>query len=371
VRVDAQSIQRLVFAPVAAGLEAVEARLRADLDARGDLIGTVGSYVLGSGGKRVRPALLLLCAQACGYTGDGPRATRPATTGPATTGSANSPSPEQCPSPEKWPSPEQCPGPRDVTLAAVAEWMHVATLIHDDIIDNAEKRRGRPSANATWGADASVLVGDYLYARSIQVLVEDGDPRILDTFAEATVRMVEGQALEHELKGKLDLSVDDYLRIIAGKTAALIAAACRAGALVAAAPPEAVDALTAFGRELGIGFQLVDDALDYVALEERLGKPVGSDFRAGKITYPLIHCWHEASEADRQVLRGLAARPALADGDMQAVRRMVDRYGAVKATMAVVDEVLGRAVGHLAAVADTPARRSLTQVIDFVRERDW
>ncbi len=328
---DAQAIQKIVFAPVAAKLEAVEALLRGDLEPRGDLIGTVGTYVLGSGGKRVRPALLLLCAGACG-------------------------------------APE---GSRDVQLAAVAEWMHVATLMHDDIIDGADKRRGRPSANATWGANVSVLVGDYLYARSIQVLVDDGDPAILDTFAEATVRMAEAQVLEHELKGKLDLALDEYLRIIAGKTAALIAASCRAGALVAAAPPEAVAAITAFGRNLGIGFQLVDDALDYVAREERLGKPVGSDFRAGKITYPLIHCWREASEGDRRTLRVLAARPALDAAGVEEVRRMVERYGAVRATMEVVDGYLGRAKGLLAAVADTPARRSLEFMIDFVRERDW
>ncbi|HEY7676020.1 MAG TPA: polyprenyl synthetase family protein [Candidatus Methylomirabilis sp.] len=339
--VDAQAIQKIVFAPVAAKLDAVEAHLRSDLEPRGDLIGTVGNYVLGSGGKRVRPALLLLCANACGYAG-GAGLTEPGG-----------------------------PTPRDVTLAAVAEWMHVATLMHDDVIDGADKRRGRPSANATWGANVSVLVGDYLYARSIQVLVDDGDPAILDTFAEATVRMAEAQVLEHELKGKLDVSLDDYLRIIAGKTAALIAASCRAGALVAGAPPEAVAAMTAFGRNLGIGFQLVDDALDYVAREERLGKPVGSDFRAGKITYPLIHCWREASEGDRRTLRALAARSALEAADVDDVRRMVERYGAVRATMDVVDGYLGRAKDLLAAVRDTPARHSLGFMIDFVRQRDW
>ena len=339
-RLDAQAIQKVVFAPVAEKLASVEARLRAELEARGDLIGTVGTYVLGSGGKRVRPALLLLCAKACGYGGGA--ATRPAG-----------------------------PGPRDVTLAAVAEWMHVATLMHDDVIDNAAKRRGRPSANATWGANVSVLVGDYLYARSIQVLVEDGDPRILDTFAEATVRMAEGQVLEHELRGKMDLPVEDYLRTISGKTAALIAAACRAGALVAGAPPEGVAAISAFGRDLGMGFQLVDDALDYVAHEERLGKPVGSDFREGKITYPLIHCWRRASEADRQALRALAARPAPDEADLEAIREMVERYGAVQATMDLVAEYLGRAKRALAPVPDTPARQSLEFMIDFVRERDW
>ena len=328
---DAEAIQKIVFAPVAAKLEAAEAMLRGDLEPRGDLIGTVGSYVLGSGGKRVRPALLLLCADACGGRD----------------------------------------GPRDVKLAAVAEWMHVATLMHDDVIDGADKRRGRPSVNATWGPSVSVLVGDYLYARSIQVLVDDGDPAILDTFAEATVRMAEAQVLEHELKGKLDVALEEYLRIIAGKTAALIAASCRAGALVAGAAPQAVAAIGAFGRDLGIGFQLVDDALDYVAHEERLGKPVGSDFRAGKVTYPLIHCWRQASEGDREALRALAARPTLNAGDLEQVRDIVERYGAVRATMEVVDEYLGRAKDLLAAVPDTPARRSLELMIDFVRQRDW
>jgi octaprenyl-diphosphate synthase len=329
--VDAEAIQKLVYAPVAGRLEVLEGWLVGELEARGDLIGTVGNYVLSAGGKRVRPALLLLCAQACGYAG----------------------------------------GERDVTLAAVAEWMHVATLMHDDIIDDADKRRGRPSANATWGPHVSVLVGDFLYARSIQILVADGHPGVLDTFADATVRMAEAQVLEHELKGKLDISVEAYLRIIAGKTAALIAAACRTGALIAGVGPAVATAVTAFGRDLGIGFQLVDDALDYVAREERLGKPVGSDFRAGKVTYPLIHCWSRASEGERQTLRDIASRPTLGPEDVECVRGMVERSGALRATMDLVDGYLGRARGHLAAVADSPARHALEFMTEFVRARDW
>src|SRR3990172_527242 len=158
--------------------------------------------------------------------------------------------------------------------------------------------------------------------------------------------------------------------MVTGKTAALMSASAKVGALIAGAPGPTVEALAAFGLNLGIGFQLVDDALDYVAHEARLGKPVGSDFREGKITYPLIHCWRRASEADRQALRALAARPAPDEADLEAIREMGERYGAVQATMDLVAEYLGRAKRALAPVPDTPARQSLGFMIDFVRERD-
>jgi octaprenyl-diphosphate synthase len=320
-----------LFAVIASELSAVEDRLQEPLEKSGALLQVVASYALASGGKRIRPALLLLAARACA-------------------------------------SDQR---ERGVTLAAVAEMMHVATLIHDDIVDHSAMRRGRPSASARWGSDVSVLVGDFLYSRAIQVLVADGDLRILQAFADATVCMTEGEILQLQLLRDLKIGEADYLRIVTGKTAALMSAAARVGALVAGAPLPNVEALAAFGLNLGIGFQLVDDALDYVAREERLGKPVGSDFREGKITYPVIHIMRTASLADRAVLEGLASRVDLDNGDLAALRGLVERYAAVPATMCLVDDYLARARAQLATVPDSPACRALLGLVDFVRERDW
>jgi len=322
--------QNGLFALVSAELAEVEGRLHAPTGGNGHLLGAVARHALAPGGKRIRPALLLLAAHACGG-GERERA---------------------------------------VTLAAVAEMMHAATLIHDDIVDHASTRRGRPSAKAVWGADVSVLVGDFLYARAIQTLVADGDVGILRAFADAAVCMAEGEILQLERLRDLDISEADYLRILTGKTAALMSATCRVGAIVAAAPPPWAEALAAFGMDLGIGFQLVDDALDYTARAERLGKPVASDFREGKITYPLIHVMRVSSAEDRGSLEAMGRRDALADGDVTVLRGLVERYEAVPATMRLVDEYLGRARERLQILPATPGREALERLVEFVRDRD-
>ncbi|MBI4574254.1 MAG: polyprenyl synthetase family protein [candidate division NC10 bacterium] len=320
-----------LFTVIASELTAVEDRLQEPAQESGGLLTTVANYVLAPGGKRIRPALVLLAARACGADRR----------------------------------------ERAVTLASVAEMMHAATLVHDDIVDHSTMRRGRPSATALWGSDVSVLVGDFLYSRAIQILVADGDMRILRAFADATVCMTEGEVLQLQLLRDLKISETDYLRIVTGKTAALMSAASRAGALVADAPGPAVEALAAFGLNLGIGFQLVDDALDYIAREERLGKPVGSDFREGKITYPVIHLMRSTSHADRAILEGLAREERVDDDGLALLRGLVDRYEAVPATMRLVDDYLARARAQLAAVPESAACRALHRLLDFVRERDW
>jgi len=320
-----------LFTIIAGELGAVEDRLQAPVGESGGLLSVVASYALASGGKRIRPALLLLAARAC----DGNQRERA------------------------------------VTLASVAEMMHAATLIHDDIVDHSAMRRGRPSTTVLWGSDVSVLVGDFLYSRAIQTLVADGDMRILQAFADATVSMTEGEVLQLQLLRVLKISEGDYFKIVTGKTAALMSAASRAGALVADAPASTVEALAAFGLSLGIGFQLVDDALDYIAREERLGKPVGSDFREGKITYPVIHLMRTASDADRAVLEGLARQEHVDDDDLALLRSLVEAYDAVPATMRLVDDYLARARAHLSAMPESPASRAMYRLVDFVRERDW
>ena len=323
--------QNGLFSVIAAELSAVEDRLQEPAQDSGALLSVVAGYALGSGGKRIRPALLLLAARACGADQHG----------------------------------------RVVTLASVAEMMHAATLVHDDIVDHSTKRRGRPSAAALWGSDVSVLAGDFLFSRAIQLLVADGDMRILQAFADATVSMIEGEVLQLQFLRDLKISEEDYLRIVTGKTAALMSAAARAGALVAGAPAATADVMATFGLNLGIGFQLVDDALDYTAREERLGKPVGSDFREGKITYPLIHLMRTAFIADRVVVEDLARREHISDEDLAQLRGLVERYEGVPATMRLVNEYLARARALLEVLPQSPACHALYRLVDFVRERDW
>jgi octaprenyl-diphosphate synthase len=324
-------LRELVFAPVAKELAEVERRIQARIASRADLISEVTTYVLGSSGKRVRPALLLLSARLCGYDR----------------------------------------GERDVDLAVVAEFMHAATLIHDDIIDNAQKRRGQPSANARWGSHVSVLAGDFLYSHSIQRLVSDGDFRVLKAFADATVAMTEGEILELKWHRNPDFLYQDYLTVITCKTAALFSAACRSGALVAGVDEIRVEALSEFGLNLGIGFQLVDDALDFTANEAILGKPVGNDVAEGRVTYPLIYVLHQDRGPARQEIRRLLANGTLGEGEVESIRRYVVAGGGVDASLDEARKYLRKARECLAPFPESPARRSLELLVNFIAERQW
>jgi len=324
-------LRELVFAPVAEKLAEVERRIQVKISSRADLISEVTNYVLGGGGKRVRPGLLLLSARMCGYDG----------------------------------------GERDVDLAVVAEFMHAATLIHDDIIDNAPKRRGRPSAPARWGPHVSVLAGDFLYSHSIQRLVCDGDFQVLKAFADATVAMTEGEILELRWHRNPDVLHQDYLTIITCKTAALFSAACRSGALIAGVDETRVEALTEFGLNLGIGFQLVDDALDFAASEEMLGKPVGNDLVEGKVTYPLIYVLHQDHSPERDHIRRLLSNGQLHEADVERIRRYVTEGGGVLASVEEARRYLRKARQQLVPFPDTVARRSLEMLVDFIVERKW
>ena len=324
-------IAETILSPVTLELALVEERLLQDIGSDVELISEIIQYVLKSGGKRVRPALLLLSAKLCGYSG----------------------------------------GSRHIDLAVVAEYMHAATLIHDDIIDRADKRRGLPSASSTWGPQISVLAGDFLFARSLQMLVTDGDLAVMQAFADATVRMIEGEVREVQMAGNLDLTYNEYLNIIMLKTAALISVACRTGALIAGRQAEEVAALTEFGLNLGIGFQLVDDALDFVAEEYRLGKPVGNDFKEGKMTFPVLHVMRTGSDADKGRIRELAAQETIGVSDLAEVKAIVERHGAVAATMELVRTYLKKAKASLGSFPDSDAKRSLVLMVDFIGDRDW
>jgi len=273
---------------VGADLDAVENEIRRELDSNVTLIQEMGAYIAGAGGKRLRPILLLLAARLAGARGE-----------------------------------------RPVRLACVVELLHTATLIHDDVVDQAPLRRGRPSANARWGDDASVLVGDHLYSKSFDLLVRDNDRAIMETLARSTVSMTEAEVFQLERKRSGVTSEADYVRIITQKTASFMSACCRIGGLLGGVPQVQLDALTRYGLDIGVAFQISDDSLDFVADQDRLGKAIGADLREGKRTLPLIAMLERAKPADADRVRAILQSHALGPAEIDDIRRLVLEHDGV------------------------------------------
>ena len=314
---------------VGADLERVEAEIRRELDSPVALIQEMGGYIAGAGGKRLRPMLLLLAARLAGYV-----------------------------------------GPRGVRLACVVELLHTATLIHDDVVDQAPLRRGRPSANAQWGDDASVLVGDHLYSKSFAMLVRDNDRAVMETLARSTVSMTEAEVFQLELKRTGVTTEADYLRIITQKTASFMSACCRIGALLGGVPAGQVDALTQYGLDIGVAFQISDDSLDFVANQDRLGKAIGADLREGKRTLPLIAMLARATPAESERVKSLLKRHDLEAEEIDEIRRYVVDHEGVEYALAQAHEYARSAKAALAAFNPSEERETLALVADFVVDRD-
>jgi octaprenyl-diphosphate synthase len=314
---------------VGADLERVEAEIRRELDSPVALIQEMGGYIAGAGGKRLRPMLLLLAARLAGYV-----------------------------------------GPRGVRLACVVELLHTATLIHDDVVDQAPLRRGRPSANAQWGDDASVLVGDHLYSKSFAMLVRDNDRAVMETLARSTVSMTEAEVFQLELKRTGVTTEADYLRIITQKTASFMSACCRIGGLLGGVPAGQVDALTQYGLDIGVAFQISDDSLDFVANQDRLGKAIGADLREGKRTLPLIAMLARATAAESERVKSLLKRHDLDAEEIDEIRRYVVDHEGVEYALAQAHEYARSAKAALAAFTPSDERETLALVADFVVDRD-
>ena len=293
------------------------------------LIREIGEYVALAGGKRLRPILLLLCARLAGGS----------------------------------------PG-RAARLGCVVELLHTATLIHDDVVDQAPLRRGQASANARWGDDASVLVGDHLYSRCMALLVADGDLAVMDALAAAMVSMTEAEVFQLERKRAGALSEGDYLRIIRQKTATFISACCRVGGLTGGLPGDAVEAVAAYGEHLGIAFQIIDDSLDFDADEARLGKAIGADLREGKRTLPLIATLDRATAEERA--RIIAALTGAGPGarDVAEVHRLVKVYDGVGYAAARAATYVAEAMGRLDRFPLTEEREILSLIAEYVIRRD-
>ncbi|PYN13811.1 MAG: octaprenyl diphosphate synthase [Candidatus Rokuibacteriota bacterium] len=307
---------------VGAELELVEAEIRRELDSPVGLIQEMGGYIAGAGGKRLRPILLLLAARLAGYQ-----------------------------------------GPRSVRLGCVVELLHTATLIHDDVVDQAPLRRGRPSANARWGDDASV-------PKSFAMLVRDNDRAVMETLARSTVSMTEAEVFQLELKRSGIMTEADYVRIITQKTASFMSACCRIGALLGGLPAAQIDALTRYGLDIGVAFQISDDSLDFVADQDRLGKAIGADLREGKRTLPLIAMLERATPTEAARVKSLLKRPGLDAEEVEEIRRYVVDHEGVEYALARAHEYARAAKADLEAFAPSEERETLALVADFVVDRD-
>jgi octaprenyl-diphosphate synthase len=297
------------------------------------LIPQLAAHIVAAGGKRLRPLLTLASARLCGY-------------------------PMGC----------QGPGNRHVALAACVEFIHTATLLHDDVVDESSLRRGLASANAVFGNKASVLVGDFLFARAFQLMVADGSLRVLDILSRAAATIAEGEVLQLVTQNDLETTEARYLDVIRGKTAALFEAACEVGAVVAERE-DAAAPLAAYGGNLGIAFQLVDDALDYAAEQATLGKTVGDDFREGKVTLPVLVAFAAGDEAERRFWQRTVGEGEIRDGDLAQAMALMARHGAIEATIARAAGFAAEARASLLSFPPSPLRAVMEEIADYTVAR--
>lgn len=311
---------------IADDLAALDREIREQLASDVVLINQLGHYIINSGGKRIRPMLVLLASRACGYT-----------------------------------------GPHHVGLAAVVEFIHTATLLHDDVVDASNMRRGMESANAVWGNEASVLVGDFLYSRAFQMMVRADDMAIQRVFAEATNRIAEGEVLQLLNVNDPDTDEKRYFDVIERKTARLFEAACEIGGLLADADEETVAALRDYGQAIGTAFQLIDDVLDYSADEQELGKNVGDDLAEGKPTLPLIHVMAKGSDTERELVRDAIEAGGL--DNLDKVLAAIESTGALDYTRQRAETEAEQATRRLAILPDNDYTKALRSIIELTVHR--
>jgi octaprenyl-diphosphate synthase len=317
-----------LFRLLRADLDRVNALIVSRMHSPVALIPQLAGHIVAAGGKRLRPMLTLACARLCGYQGG-----------------------------------------RHVALAAAVEFIHTATLLHDDVVDASDLRRGRDTANAVWGNKPAVLVGDFLFARSFELMVEDGSLRILDILSRAAAVIAEGEVGQLVTANDTTSTEAAYLEIIEAKTAALFAAASRIGAVIAERPPAEEEALERFGRNLGIAFQLIDDMLDFSARQSELGKAVGDDFRDGKLTLPILIAFARGDAEEREFWRRTLEEGEQRPGDLERSIRLVERRGALAETLARARVYAVEAVEALAPFPDGGLRRALEEAAAFATAR--
>ena len=321
----AESIKEQIAAYIRPDLERIEREIERQLTTSVPLIALVGRYILGSGGKRLRPLLMILAARLCGYQGKD-----------------------------------------DAALSVVFEFLHAATLLHDDVVDHAEFRRNQPAANTIWGNQAVVLIGDFLYSKSILMSVHYNNLRLLEVFSEATTKIAEGEVLQLLHADNLEINEDEYLEVITRKTAALISAACQIGAIFGGGDTHCEAALRNYGHHLGISFQLIDDTLYYTGDVKELGKPVGNDIQEGKATLPLIRAFHNATSSEQKRLREIFSADEIHPEDFYELRDIAARRGGIEYTQRLAMQHIQQAKEAIAIFPAHPTKAILQHIADYV-----
>jgi octaprenyl-diphosphate synthase len=318
-----------MFEPVRADLEAVEREFERQVQSKVAVIPEIGKYIQKSGGKRVRPAVLLMSARLCGYT-----------------------------------------GPRAVLNAAVVEFIHTATLVHDDIIDDAELRRGQKSVHSRWGNDVTVLAGDFLYIKSMAMALTQDTLDVVRLLCDVTLRMIEGEIYQLTKNGVVDLTEDEHFEIIRRKTAYLFAGCAQIGGMLGQAGEARELELREYGFNLGVMFQLVDDLLDFTGESETIGKPIGGDLREGKITLPIIHLLKHGGTEAETLVRGMVQDRDVTPENWTRVKELLAEHRSIEYAYARAVEFGEAAKRHLKVFPDSHEREALMALADYVLYRD-
>ena len=319
-----------LLALVSADMNGVNAVILERMQSKVALIPELAGHLIAGGGKRMRPMLTLACGALLGY-----------------------------------------PGTRHHKLAAAVEFIHTATLLHDDVVDGSGLRRGKRTANLIWGNPASVLVGDFLFSRAFELMVEDGSLKVLRILSHASAVIAEGEVEQLTAQRQVDTDEDHYLEIISAKTAALFAAACRVAPVVAEANEDSELALESYGKNLGIAFQLSDDVLDYASDAETMGKGVGDDFRDGKMTLPVILAYARGSDSDRAFWRSAMSGERVSDDDLAQAIGLLRSTEALSDTIERARHYARRAVDALGMFPSSKAKAALTEAAEFAVARAY
>lgn len=315
---------------ISTDMKAVNALILERMDSEVPLIPKMANYLIAAGGKRLRPMLTLASAQLCEYQGQ-----------------------------------------RHQKLACCVEFIHSATLLHDDVVDESSLRRGQTSANEIWGNQASVLVGDFLFSRAFELMVSDGSLDVLAILSKASATIAEGEVAQLTTANDLNTSQEHYFRVIRAKTAALFAAACEIGAVITDQPKARKEALHGYGEKLGIAFQLVDDALDYSAKQEKLGKTIGDDFREGKVTLPVVLAYKQAGPQERTFWKRCVENLDQEEGDLQKALAYLHQHESLTKTLTLAQDMATQAKANLSVFPPGPIRQALFNIADFCVQRSY
>ena len=308
-------------------LSLVEAKLENLFQSEAPLIPLIGRYLLESGGKRLRPLFLLSSARLADYKGD-----------------------------------------EHIALAGIIELIHMASLLHDDVVDAAKIRRGRPAAHSVWGNQIVILVGDFLYSNALRKAVSFKNQRIMEALSEATTSMTEGEILQLQKTSDINITEDEYIKIISAKTGLLISAACRIGAILSIRPPAEENALAMFGLKAGTAFQMADDILDYMAEESELGKKLGKDIGEGKITLPVIYLLKNASADEKEEIKRIIEKPS--EEGLRRILALFRQYSVLEESLKRAQALVDEAKDELSIFPDSPDRDAMLSLADYAISRD-